>query len=141
MKNTTVFLDTNIVIDYLQNREPFAEYVNIIFGLCKDKKISAYISAQTISDTFYILRKAYTIDERKMMLLGICKMVGIIGANKTMVVNALTNEDFDDVEDCIQAECAKTAGAEYIITRNIKDFEASEVKPILPEEFLELIKE
>jgi len=57
-----------------------------------------------------------------------------------MVVNALTNKDFVDFEDCIQAECAKAAEAEYIITRNIIDFKASAIEPVLPEDFLKIMR-
>jgi len=141
MKNTVIFLDTNIVIDYLQNREPFVKYARSIFELCANGKISASISSQSITDIFYILRKDFTVSERKDMLLDICIMIDVVGADKTMVVNALMNEKFDDLEDCIQAECAKAAGADYIITRNIKDFASSSIKPILPEDFLKLTEE
>ena len=141
MKNITIFLDTNVVIDYLQKREPFAKYATNIFDLCADKKVSVSISSQSVADIFYILRKDYTVSERKYMLRGICKMIGIVGADKKMVINALMNENFDDLEDCIQAECAKAAGAKYIITRNINDFTSSVIEPILPEDFLKLTEE
>ena len=141
MKNTIVFLDTNIIIDYLQNREPFAEYAAAIFKLCVDKQISAHISAQSVADIFYILRKDYTVDERKTLLLGLCQMFNVVGADKTIVINALTNKEFNDFEDCIQVECAKIAEAEYIITRNIIDFKASVIMPVLPEDFLKLTTE
>ena len=141
MKNITIFLDTNVVIDYLQEREPFVKYARGIFELCANRKISASISSQSITDIFYILRKDYTVSERKDMLWDICVMVNIVGANKTMVINALMNESFDDLEDCFQSECAKIINAEYIITRNVKDFSASAIKPVLPEDFLKLIEE
>jgi len=141
MKNITIFLDTNVILDYLQSREPFTEYANSIFKLCADKKIVASISAQSIADIFFILRKDYTVYERKNMLLFICGICDVIGANKTMITNALTNENFNDLEDCIQTECAKIAGVDYIITRNIKDFTASRIEPILPEDFLKVIEQ
>ena len=139
MKNITIFLDTNIIIDYFQNREPFSEYADEIFKLCANKEILAYISAQSIADIFYILRKDYTINERKNLLLGLCQIFNIVGANKTIILNALTNDEFNDLEDCIQTECAKVAEAKYIITRNIKDFKSAEIESILPEDFLKLI--
>ena len=141
MKNMTIFLDTNIVIDYLQNREPFVNYARSIFELCANGKISASISSQSIADIFYILRKDYTVSERKNMLLNICVIFNVVGADKTIVMNALINEDFNDLEDCIQSECANTANAEYIITRNVEHFKFSAINPILPEDFLKLLNE
>ena len=138
MINTVIFLDTNIIIDYLQNREPYSEHADAIFELRVGQKITIFISAQSVNDVFYILRKDYSVSDRKNMLLALCKMVNIIGADKAVIINALVNEDFSDFEDCIQAECAKIAEAEYIVTRNIKDFTGSEVRAVSPEDFLEL---
>jgi hypothetical protein len=48
------------------------------------------------------------------------------------------NNRFDDIEDCLQAECAVLVNADYIVTRNIKDYTHSAVPVILPEDFLKL---
>jgi hypothetical protein len=61
--------------------------------------------------------------------------MSIVGSDKEQIIAALTNEDFADLEDCIQTECAKAVNAAYIITRNIEDFTASPVPAILPEDF------
>jgi predicted nucleic acid-binding protein len=132
-----VFFDTNIIIDFLEEREPHKEAANRLFKECDDKTITGYISAQSISDIFYILRKDYSIEERKNMLLGVCELMNIAGTDKKQLLAALKNEGFDDLEDCIQTECAKAINADYIITRNIKDFSASPIPVILPEDFFE----
>lgn len=58
------------------------------------------------------------------------------GIDKGKLLMGLQNEDFSDFEDCIQMECAKAYRAEYIVTRNIDDYKSSEVKGILPNEYL-----
>ena len=50
----------------------------------------------------------------------------------------LANEEFSDFEDCLQMECAKSYGAEYIVTRNVSDYSTSDMKAILPSEYLRL---
>jgi hypothetical protein len=70
------------------------------------------------------------------MLMGVCRTMDVVGIDKSLLVSALTNENFDDIEDCLQAECAASVGADYIITRNTKDFIASPVPAITPEDFL-----
>jgi predicted nucleic acid-binding protein len=50
-----------------------------------------------------------------------------------IILAALTNNDFNDIEDCLQAECAKAVKADYIVTRNIKDYTHSEIPAISPE--------
>jgi hypothetical protein len=61
----------------------------------------------------------------------------VVGVDKFRLIKALTNEDFDDIEDRLQVECAQAVNADYIITRNINDFTTSLIPAILPEEFLE----
>ena len=77
--------------------------------------------------------------ERKRILLGLCKILNVIGIDIEKIVSSLNNKNFTDVEDCLQSECAKDISADYNITRNIKDFENSEIKAISPDTFLEMI--
>jgi hypothetical protein len=56
--------------------------------------------------------------------------------NAELIRNVLLNNDFDDIEDCLQAECALSVHADYIVTRNTKDYIHSKIPAILPEDFL-----
>ena len=85
-----------------------------------------------------LLRKDYDPKERREILSGLCTIFDIEGIDKNKLLSGLRNEDFSDFEDCLQMECAKAYGAEYIITRNIADYKMSEVKAILPEDYLKL---
>jgi hypothetical protein len=71
------------------------------------------------------------------MLMGLCEIIDIAGIQKKQVIDALSNEDFSDVEDRLQVECALLVNADYIVTRNITDFYASPIPAILPESFLQ----
>lgn len=55
-------------------------------------------------------------------------------------MSGLANDDFSDFEDCLQSECAKSYGADYIVTRNISDYVLSDIKAILPREYLKLLQ-
>lgn len=88
---------------------------------------------------FYVLRKDYSIEERRKVLFDICMIFDVEGIDKTKLLVRLQNENFSDFEDCLQMECAKAYGAEYIITRNVDDYRLSEVKAILPKDYLELL--
>jgi len=140
MKNTSLLIDTNVILDYLINREPYAEGAQQILYYCAEKRVKGYIAAHSITNIFYILRKHFSSTERRKMLLDLCELIEICGLQKTQVINALVNEEFDDLEDCIQAECAKTVQVDYIVTRNVKDFAHSPVLAIPPDEFLKFIK-
>lgn len=78
-------------------------------------------------------------NERRNKLIEISEILGIIDLDRAMVIKALRNYEFHDFEDCLQAECALKANADYIITRNVKDFAKSSVKAVEPEEFIRLL--
>ena len=73
------------------------------------------------------------------MLLATLNLFEVIQIVRDKLILALQNESFKDFEDCLQMECAKDFSADYIVTRNIKDFANSSIKPILPSDFLKLV--
>lgn len=77
--------------------------------------------------------------ERRETLLSMCEFLTVTGANHADVVKALKEDGFRDFEDCLQDKCAATISADYIITRNVKDFERAEVRAVTPDEFREII--
>ena len=110
-----------------------------IIILCKDKKIDGCIAAHSLMNIFYILRKEMTVEERKSLLYYLSEITEIIGIDKNKILSALKDNAFLDFEDSVQSECAKSFSADYIITRNIKDFLNGTVQPILPDDFLKII--
>ncbi len=133
-----ILIDTNVLLDYLLEREPFFEDAKEIILSCTDGKIKGCIAAHSIPNMFFILRKDYNAKERREVLLNLCKIFDVEGIDKAKLILALTNEDFSDFEDCLQMECAKSYGADYIVTRNVFDYSISEVKAIEPKDYLEL---
>lgn len=134
-----ILVDTNVLLDYLMKREPFAEDARRIVIACKDGRISGCIAAHSVSNMFFILRKAYSIEERRNILLDICQLFDVEGIDKPKISKALVNNDFSDFEDCLQMECAISYEADYIVTRNIKDYQSSPIECIEPEEFVKKV--
>ncbi len=134
-----VLIDTNVIIDFLQNREAHGENANKIISLCANKTITGFMAAHSVSNAFYILRKDYSVKERKEMLLNLCSIIDIVDLDKQKIISSLLNEDFSDFEDCLQMECAKQINVDYIVTRNLQDFTASSISAILPVDFLNFI--
>ena len=132
-----VLIDTNIVLDILEKREPFYESSNEVLSLCASKKIKGCIALHSISNIFYILRKNYSAENRRRLLLGILKFLQVANASHENVRHALERNDFPDFEDCLQDECAAQNHADYIITRNTDDFSNSNIPAITPSDFLE----
>lgn len=137
MKNITVLIDTNIFIDVLQDRIPFTDNSQAVIGLVTQKKIKGAVAAHSITNLWYILRKTHSDEERRNYILSLFEIFDVVSIDKNRLVAALENSNFKDFEDCLQDECAYAINADYIITRNAKDFESSMVKALTPEEFLE----
>lgn len=133
-----ILIDTNVLLDYLLTREPFYEDAEKIIISCVEGRTKGCIAAHSISNMFFILRKDYSIEERRKVLSNLCSIFDVEGIDKAKLLIGLQNDNFSDFEDCLQMECAKAYGAEYIITRNVADYKSSEVKAILPKDYLEL---
>lgn len=132
-----ILIDTNVLADVLLGRDPHYDMAYDILTMCADKKVYGYMAAHSVPNLFYILRKYITKEERREALKDICKIIKVEGIDSFKIISALDNENFDDFEDCLQEECAVAISADYIVTRNTKDFVLSRIPAILPEEFLE----
>lgn len=131
-----ILLDTNVLLDYFQHREGFTTSEKILQA-CADNSISGFVAAHSFPNMFYILRKFYSDEERREILTNIISLLNVAEISHPLIASALSRKDFHDFEDCLQDECAAMVGADYIVTSNIKDFEKSKIKAILPEDFLQ----
>lgn len=135
-----VLIDTNILIDFLAERQPFYDTAEEIMDLCIEGKVDGYLAAHSITNTFYIMRKS-PVEVLRKMLSKVLSFLSVIGIDGEKLISAINNLDFDDIEDCLQLVCAEECKAEYIITRNIKDFTGSKIPPITPVDFLSMLKQ
>lgn len=133
-------IDTNIIIDYLVNREPFSNDAEKIIELCKDGKFSGFIAIQSIVDCFYILRKVCSSDLLRDFFLNLSEIFTFTGASKDNVISALKNINFADFEDCVMYETAVFNGADCIVTRNPKDYVSSSIDILTPKQFIDVVK-
>lgn len=140
MQNMAVLIDTNVLLNYITNREDkyLSESIRIV-ELCASGKIDGYIAFHTLSTLWYVLRKKND-KERRENLRDICMIFSVASASQTEILDAIEKDSFADFEDCLQDKCAKDVGADYIITVNEKDFTDSEIEAINPCEFLKRIK-
>lgn len=133
-----ILIDTNVILDVLCNRKDFVEDSAKIFKLCEVKKLAGHISALSIPNIVYIMRKE--LDEEKIReviekLSLVFEFVDLKGDDlkKASMLN------FADYEDAVQSQQANRIKADYIVTRNIKDYKNSRVMAIKPTELLERI--
>ena len=132
-----LLLDTNIVVDILSRREGYMDSLKVLKH-CEIKKAAGYISAITVTDVTYILRKHIRADRVREALLTLLSIVDVADVLKSDIRGAFTC-GMKDFEDAVQAICARRIGADYIVTRNLKDFDASPVRAISPSGVLEVL--
>ncbi|MBP5251853.1 MAG: PIN domain-containing protein [Treponema sp.] len=133
-------IDTNVILDFLQKRTTSSASVDMIFELINAKKIKGIIAAHTVTNLWYILRKFCTKEFRRTLIKTLFDFFEVSSLNKQKLISAIDRADFSDFEDCLQDECAKEFDADYIVTRNVKDFANSNVKAVSPEEFIQLAR-
>lgn len=115
-------------------RGEFYEDADKIFDFCSKDENEGYVAFHSLPNIWYVLRKKEDA-ERRGMLKDICTLLTVVGASHESVVNAIDQADFKDFEDCLQDKCASEVNADYIITRNVKDFAAAGTKAITPADF------
>ena len=136
MQNMVVLIDTNILLNYITNREDeFLDSSIRIVEMCANGDLSGYIAFHTLSTLWYVLRKR-TDKERRQNLRDICQIFQVTSASQKEILDAIERDSFTDFEDCLQDKCAKEVGADYIITCNLKDFAQSEIPAITPKDFV-----
>ena len=133
-----VLIDTSIILDVLCKRPAFYEDSAKIFKLCEVKKISGVISALSIPNIMYILRKELDADKTREILDSLMLIFSVADLKADDLKKA-ADMRFKDYEDAIQSACATRIKANYIVTRNIKDFSESKVTAIKPAELLDRI--
>ena len=134
-----IVIDTNIVLDILACREPFFEQSQAVMQLVAQSKVTGAITASSITDIYYIMRKRLDKDEIRDALYGLMELVDIVDVTRRECLAAL-DMPMSDYEDALLSCCAKNWDAECIVTRNTKDFSFSPVKALTPEHFLQLFQ-
>ena len=131
-----VVIDTNVILDVIGKREPFVQFSAAVLMLVAKGNLSASITANTITDIYYLAKKHHHDHEvTKTALLNIIDLHEIVDVTKADCIKAF-DLPMTDYEDALLAQCARRIKADYIISRDVKDFKNSPVKTITPKDFL-----
>ena len=134
-----VLIDTCVVVDALQKREPFCdEAMEIILAISNDK-LTGVVTAKSLTDIYYLSRKSLHSESAARDVVG--KLFTIFEVADTYAEdcrNAIASP-MNYYEDAVMVQTAKRIGANHIVTRNQKDYRLSEVSVLSPKELLSLI--
>ncbi|MCF8379922.1 MAG: PIN domain-containing protein [Bacteroidales bacterium] len=135
-----LFLDTNVMLDLLGERLPFYDSVAKIATLADKGKVKLIVSALSYSTVFYLLSKfedSEIVKEKLRKFKVICDTSDLTD----MIIDKGLSSKFSDFEDGLQYHCALKADANFMITRNGKDFIESEIPVMTPDEYLISMKD
>lgn len=134
-----LFLDTNIVLDFLGERVDFYKPAAKIMTLADTKKVNIFTSPSSISNAYYILSK-YESPKVALEKLRLFKVLCQISIMDDKVIEKALHSDFRDFEDSMQYHSALASNSDIIITRNEKDFKSALIPVMNAESFLTLYK-
>lgn len=131
-----LFIDTNVLLDLLANRNPFVEEASILFSKGDNKEISLSISSLTFANTHYILARLRSPKQAKSILRKFKVLTEVLPLDDKIIELALNDDSFGDFEDALQYYVALENDQDVIITRNKKDFKGKSIPIMTPKEFL-----
>jgi len=134
-----VFLDTNVMLDFLGERELFFESAEIIVNLADIGELTICVSALSFATCNYFLGKEFGLPIAKEKITKFKILSEIVALDEIIIEKSLTS-NFTDFEDGLQYFSALKANCKHIVTRDLKDFKNSEIQVMTPTEFLASIK-
>lgn len=130
-----LLIDANIILEVLQKREPFFYDSSVIWKLCETEQAKGYVSALTFANIVYVMRKELS-PEKIAEILRALNLIFTFTELSTADIFHAAEMKWDDFEDAVQSTIAERIHAEYIITRNIRDFRISKVMALTPGELI-----
>lgn len=134
-----LFLDTNVLIDLIDKREPFYNDIAVIVSMAENKEFKLAASSLSFVNTVYVVSRNV---EEKLVLEALKKLRIICEVSNIdeIVIDKSLISNFNDFEDAVQYFSALHHKSEIILTRNKKDFKNSEIPTMTPSEFLASLK-
>ena len=134
-------IDTCVVIDFLQRREPFDKDAVQIMRLAAMNQFTGCITAKSATDIYYLNHRATHSDkESRTKLNQLLAIIGLLDTSAEDIFHAISS-DTSDFEDAVMIETARRSGIDCIVTRNQKDYEKSPVTVYSPAEFLRILED
>ena len=134
-----IFLDVNVILDVLADREPWAEDAAMLLSLLESDEIEGVVAAHSITTLYYLASRHLTRKKATGALVELLKLVSIAPVDQDVILKALSL-GWSDFEDAVQGVCAIEAGAEFLITRDAGLFDALSIPALTPAEFLNLAR-
>lgn len=130
-----LLIDANILLDVLMNRQDFVKDSAMIWKLCETNQTKGYVSALTFANLMHIIRKQLDPETIEKLLVQLRFIFDFTDFSVSDLQRAAEMK-WKDFEDAVQSAAAERLHADFIITRNVKDFRDSKIMALTPTEFL-----
>ena len=134
-----ILFDTNVVLDVLLDREPFAEVSGNLFSRVERGDVVGFVGATTVTTVHYLSTKVIGAARANGVVKQLLGLFGVAAVNRTVLVDAL-GLGFDDYEDAVLHEAARHAGVEGLLTRDRRGFRKAKLSVYAPEELLKMLE-
>ncbi len=129
-----LFIDTDIILDFLGDRKPFSKFASQIFLEAHNGNFKIYTSSNSITTAYYMLGKTTTDKRARELIVDLLEFLTVIPITEK-ILNAALKSDFKDFEDAVQHYSALTNDKiKVIITRNLKDYKKSQLQVLSSEQ-------
>lgn len=133
-----VLVDLNVIIDVMQNRQPFYEDSASVVDAVARGEVVGWLAAHSVTTLFYVISRIRNRETAVQAIAGLLESFTVAKVDDTVIREAL-GLGWKDFEDAVQIASAGAEGVDYLITRNIKDFQSGPVPVIQPAAFLALL--
>lgn len=137
---TQVLFDLNIILDVLQEREEFYDYSARLLAMAETGGIQGWLAAHSITTLFYLIAKDRSPEQARVTLTSLLQFLKIAPVDQNTIEQAL-NLPYRDFEDAIKMMAALQIRADYLLTRNVKDYQPAPLDVIQPVELLAILKQ
>ena len=133
-----MLIDLNLILDVLQQREPFYLLSARVLACAETGLIEGYVVAHTLTTLFYLIAKDQSPETARVSLTELLQFLRVAPINQGIVEKALTLP-YKDFEDAVQMMSAVQVGAKYLVTRDVRDYKAGPLAVLQPAELLALL--
>jgi predicted nucleic acid-binding protein len=131
-------IDLNVILDTLQRREPFYATSARVLACAETGLVEGLVAAHSLTTLFYLLSKSHSADRARVVMIELLRFLAVAAVDGAVIEQAL-GLPYRDFEDAVQMMAAARAGAHYVVTRNVKDFDLGPLPALQPAELLALV--
>ena len=133
-----ILIDLNVILDVLQQREPFYEMSARVLAAAETGLVEGWVAAHSLTTLFYLLAKYQSTEHARVALTEMLTILSVAAVDHTVIEQAL-NLPYSDFEDAVQMMSAVRSGVQYLVTRNVRDYGLGPLPVLQPAELLAIV--